>query len=42
MNIGVPPTPLNDLTGELTPPGIKILALENNVADSVMIFSFAS
>jgi hypothetical protein len=37
MNTGMPPTPLKDRTGELTPPGMTSLASENNEAASVMI-----
>jgi hypothetical protein len=33
MNLGVPPTPLNALTGELTPPGISSMARLNREVD---------
>jgi hypothetical protein len=35
MKMGSPPTEPQALTGELTPPGIKFLADENNAADLV-------
>jgi hypothetical protein len=31
MKTGVPPTDLNALTGEFTPPGIERFALSNNI-----------
>src|SRR3982750_3419296 len=33
MNRGVPPTPRNARTGELTPPGINSIAFANSVSD---------
>src|SRR6476619_5751902 len=33
MNRGVPPTPRNARTGELTPPGISSTAFENSSSD---------
>ena len=39
MKIGVPPTPLNARTGELTPPGMDFCARWNNSSDRLMAMS---
>jgi hypothetical protein len=39
MNTGMPPTPLKERTGELTPPGITLFAAENN-ASAVLVMIY--